>query len=395
MTMADIQVNINPRPTVTLAPSPLVYVMAIPKIDLVTAVDYTTPLNAGEFTQITEDNRDTLGVVSANNPATETPMARAAYDFIEANANTAFYALPFDVDSNDSADARSAKCASALTAAFASATERAKLPNGEGDVIIVPRECAVGTASNAVVTALKAICGPRARAMVAVVDAGSIGHIPTARAGATEPLIADITTWSTNNGGLTIYPISNRGDVSHYNDMWGSVIMAAHWAHYTSLRGIQAHPANFRDPVLGVGNPVPTRVYDPSDGTDPATAINRESRVSSITQYNGQFFLYGGQSASAADDPRSDMGNHIVCNRMIKEGRRLLVPFRGLRGTGGNLAGIQNTLQQHLNRLYVPTAAELIEVRNPTINSGLVSVTADAKFFGFIDRVSLDIEVYV
>ena len=177
MTTAPISTRIVPRPTVTLLESPLTIVLAIPATDFVPVVDVivdATSFPPNQLTEITAANVDSLGTVPAANSEAETSMARAAYDYIEAGANVHVFALPFPVLAADDAATRAGKVVAALNVTLNSPTERFKLPGISVDVIVVPRECAAGTAANAVVTVLETLCAPERLECVTLVDAGGI-----------------------------------------------------------------------------------------------------------------------------------------------------------------------------------------------------------------------------
>ena len=398
MTTAPISARTIPRSTVTLLESPLTVILALPRTDFVAAnfAISTLPADfpANQLTEITSANADLVGTVPGANAATLTPIGRAAYDYIEAGANVHVFALPFEVAELDDADARAAKVVTALNTTLGSATERAKLPAASVDVIVVPRECTAGTAANAVVLALETLCAPDHLECVALVDAGGIPYDNDARPGAAIPSAADVKTWSGNNRNIHIYPFSNRGHVSHYNDMWGSVIAAAHHARYVSRNGIWAHPYNLRDPVLGVGTLTPQRVFDPGDASSAAIAIQRDDWVGSVVQYDGADYIWGGESYAGQEDPRQNIGNQIVANRMVKRAKRTMARFLKLRAHGSRIETLRLSIERPLVDLYVPNAVFDIQVRPPEFSSGGIKVRMPTAFYDFIDSIELTAEVY-
>ena len=179
MTTAPISTQIIPRQSSTLQESPLTIIMAIPRTDFVPAGNVLIPVvdfPVGQLTEITAANVAMLGAVPGANPGTDTAMARAAYDFIEAGANVHVFALPFEALTADTQAQRSTKVASALSTILGSPVQRKKLPNATADVVLVPRETVDGTAAHPVVTALETVCAPShgIGGAVALVDAGGI-----------------------------------------------------------------------------------------------------------------------------------------------------------------------------------------------------------------------------
>lgn len=397
MVTAPISASIRARPSHSLLESPLTVIMVIPKIDLVPAVDFTAgaAFPVDTLTEITSTNVDGVGTVPSANPNTDTPLARAGYDFIESGANVHVFALPFTVDSSDNAGTRAAKVASAVNTTLGKAAERAKLPDAAADVIVVPRECGVGSAANAVYTELETICDQGHMGCIALVDGGDVVAGPDARPVAANPTVASVQTWAAANRNIAIYAFSNRGDVSHYDGMWGSVIAAGHLARYTAQRGIWAHPFNLRDPALGVGATAPLRVFDPGDGSSDAVALDRQHYLGSIIQYEGADYVWGGRSYAAARDARQWMSNHVVTNRMLRRSRRTMARFLVDRAKGSTLESLRLSLERPLVDIYVPNAVQDVQVREPTISSGHVSAVIDVGFHEFVESVSLVVEVYL
>ena len=100
MVTAPISTTVRTRPSHSLLESPLSIILVIPQIDQVPSADFTidaTKFANSTLTEITEANVDGVGTVPTANSATETPIGRAAYDFIEAGANVHVFALPFPV----------------------------------------------------------------------------------------------------------------------------------------------------------------------------------------------------------------------------------------------------------------------------------------------------------
>ena len=395
MTTAPISVRTERRPSFTLLESPLTIVMAIPANDLIA----TFPVVAATFpssqlTEVTAANVDDIGTAPAVNPATLTPMARAAYDFIEAGANVHLFVLPFAVDAADNAVTRNGKVVTAINAALTSPVQLAKLPTNGVDVLLVPGETTFATAADNIYAAMETLCAPAALGCIGLVDAGGYAYDNAARPSASEPTDANVTLWSGNNRNINLYAFSNRADVANYNDMWGSVIAAAHHARYVSRNGIWAHPFNLRDPALGVGSIRPQRVFDPGDASSSAIALERDDKVGSLVQYDGADFIWGGESYETEDDPRQVIANHIVANRATKRAKRIIARFLKLRAKGSTLESLRLSIQAPLQALYVPNAIRDIQVRRPEFTGGRIRVRMPADFYDFIDSIELTAEVY-
>ena len=398
MTTAPITVSVERRPTFTLLPSPLVVILALPRTDFVTVPNVTItaadfPVN--QLTEITAANVDELGTVPGANSATNTSLARAAYDYIESGANLHVFALPFPVDAGDTAVERNGKVVVALNTTLGDSVQRAKLPRDGVDVIVVPGETAIGTAADNVYAALETLCDSDPLGCVSLVDAGGLAYDNAARPDNAEPTAANVKLWSGVNRNIRIYAFSNRGDVANYNDMWGSVIAAAHHARYVSRAGIHAHPFNLRDPVLGVAGVRPQRVFDPGDGSSSAIALDRDDRVGSLVLYDGADFIWGGESYATEKDPRQVIANHIVANRMVKFAKRQMARYLRRRATGSNLEGLRLSIEVPLQNLYRPRAVQNVQVRRPVYDSsGKLSVRMPTAFHGFIQSIELTAEVY-
>ena len=188
--------------------------------------------------------------------------------------------------------------------------------------------------------------------------------------------------------------MSNRAHVSHYNDMWGSVIAAAHHARYAARDGLWAHPFNLVDPILGAGTRTPDRAFDPGDGSSAAVALEREHKVGSIIGFDAADYLWGAKSANSVTDPRQYAGNQIVANRMIKQARRILARFPKRRATGSRLETMRLSIERPLVNAYVPNAVRDVQARPPTINGDQASVVLDVDFYNFIESVQLVVEVF-
>ena len=312
--------------------------------DYVADPDVTLPANVFPPNALTEihggatGNYTSLGDVPSVDANTKTAIARAAYDFIESGSLVHLFALPFPVAQSDDAPTRAGKVVTAINTALNSAVERAKMPNSTADIIIVPRETVAGTAANPIYSALEVQCAPNKIGAVGLVDAGGGAALSnTARPLDTEPTDANVALWGANNRNLHIYAVSNRADISHYDRMWGSVIAGAHHARYTSREGIGAHPWNLRDPVLGIGQTYPQRVFDESDGSSAAVKLDRDDKIASLINFQGIQYLWGGESYATEEDPRQIIGNQIVANRMIKRAKRVMAPFLKARRRGTTL----------------------------------------------------------
>lgn len=393
---SPISTSIRTRPTHDLTESPLTIIMVMPSQDFVTG--YTggaiaSPFVVNNLTEITASNLAMLGT-----PATDsTFMAKAAYEYIESGSSVHVYALPFNAASGDDFPTRAPKVVTAINALDTSVVKNV-LPRAQADMLLVPRETAFGPTDdvNSILSAIETVCQSSHMGLVALVDVGNATALAnTANPAATAPTTADLTTTIKNRyRHLHIYAMSNRGATSNYPGMWGSVIAAGHQARYASIDGVGAYPWNLRDAISGVHSLAPERVFDPGDGSSEAVSLAATDKLSSIIQWEGVDYLWGGESYSAQADPRQNIGNHIVANRMIKRSKRVMAPYLRLRGTGATLDSLQVSVELPLQHLYVPRTVERVTARVPTITSGHVSIILDVKFYDFINSIALTVEVF-
>ena len=389
---SPISAQTIPRPGVAVAASPLSIILVVPKIDLVPAANVTIAPAEDQLTEITSANvLAQLGALAAANAAVQSPIQRAAYDYIETRGSARLWVLPFEVMAAHTAAERATAVVAALDAVRTSPVEKAKLLNDRADVVVVPGETAVGTAANAVIGALRSFCVDNTGlGCAAWVDAGGYAYDNDARPGAAEPTQADVITWEGNNRDINIFSISNRGNVANYNSMWGSVIAAGHVVEYTSTEGFYSNPFSLRHPLRGVlGAEFPAREFNLGDGSSSAVVLNRDNHVGSIVTWNGMNFIEGGETFSALADPRMEFGNNITSHRMIDHARRLAAPFRKLRASERRLASFQTTLQAQLDANYVPGAVRRVSVLRPVINADQMIADFEVFYYGFIKSIVL------
>lgn len=382
--VSPVNVQVRPRATTVTEISPLSMVLVLPKVELgaQAADDVTLPAADSTLTEITEANKDAqLGVEG---------LAPRMYDYIESGASVRLWVLPFPVLRADALPARLAKVVTALNA-LDKTDERAKLPNGKVDAIVLPRETAIGQGANVVVAKLKTFGLDTSLGAVSFVDAGVFANrTPTAA----EPAQADAIAWENDNADPNVLAVTNRADAAGGSGVFGSIIAAGHWARYTSQYGIHHQPTNLRDVVVGVSNITPDRIFNESDGSSAAVVLAREPLTSIIT-WNGSHYLWGGKTKFQASDPREELSNNIVAHRIVKEATLDLAPFVGLRATRANLAALQVKLQDDITAGYVPEAIAAVSVGTPILAGGRLSVQMEVQFFDFIDSITLIAEVFV
>ena len=97
---------------------------------------------------------------------------------------------------------------------------------------------------------------------------------------------------------------------------------------------------------------------------------------------------------SATTDPRQEMGNHIVANRMRKDAINVIAPNVRGKTNLSHLYTIRSTVQRVLSGTYVPTFVEDVQVDTPVVTSDN-GITADVlvKFFRYADYVRLNINL--
>lgn len=381
---SPVSVRTEVRPRTEVSASPLNIILVTPKVELGAnaGADVTIPAADSTLTEITSANEtDQLGAGT---------FAKDAYDFIESGASSRLWVLPFPVVRADAEAARLSKVVTALSA-LDKTEEKAKLPNGKADMIVCPRETGLGTGANPVVAKLKTFGLDTHIGAVSIVDAGEWGG---ANPVAQEPSQADVLSWETANADPNVMAVTNRADVSGYDGMWGSVIAAAHWARWTSLRGIHYQPTNLVDTLAGVSDITPERVFNESDGSSSAVTLGQRELTSLIT-WNGQHFLWGGKTRFTGEDPRSFLSNNIVAHRIVKDATQDMAIYVGRRGNRANLAGLQVKLQDDLSGTYAPSAVRDIQVAEVTLVGGKATARVFVQFYDFIESVELIAEIFV
>jgi len=396
--VSPISVSVEARPPARIPASPLTVIMVVPKVDTVPTVDLTIGAPAGELTEITAANVTTqLSAIPSASAATQTGVARAAYDLIEATAAVRVFVLPFAASGGaaTAGAARAAAIAGAIKAALDDPVQRGKLPETTGvDIIVVPREVGLTTQAPAIVGQLKTSCA--ALECIAIVDAGDSGAAADARPASDKPDAASVKTWSATNGGIAIYGVSNRGDVADYNGMWGSVIMTAHHARWASSEGVGTSPYDLVHELAGVGTITPGRILDLQDGSSEAVAMDRDDEVSSLVTHAGVHYIWGGRSnAGGASDPREIIANHAVVNRSVKIARGIASRVVRRRATANRLQSLRVDIERAVAGAYVPDALRSIEAATPVLTGNSLRVPFDLRFWTHIDSVSLVAEVYI
>ena len=112
-----------------------------------------------------------------------------------------------------------------------------------------------------------------------------------------------------------------------------------------------------------------------------------------MVDFQGQDYLWGGESFATVQDPRQIIANQIVANRMVKRAKRVMAPFLKGRARGSTLDTLRLSIEQPLQRIYVPSSVVDVEVRQPTISSGHITAILDVLFYEFVDSVALVAEV--
>lgn len=380
--VSPITSSIRAQRQTAVSPSPLTMCLVVPKLELGAQAsdDVTIPLPDNTLTEITSSNASELGTGT---------RARAMYDYIESGASVRMFVLPYPVTRADTESTRLGNTVTALGRLEVD-SELAKLPNRTLDVIVVPDVTGLGAGANSVIAELRRLCADGALGAVAMVDAGPISG---GRA------VSDVANWvAAGNSGPDILLVGNNADVSGHANMFGSVIVAGHWARYTSLNGVYAQPANLRDTVAGISNLVPLRGFDERDGSSDAVSLARSpSYVSSLITWNGSHYLWGGDMNHPVGDPRVHLGNNILSKRMVKEARRAIAPNLRLQGSARRLDRIRVEVEGVLSS-YLPRAIRGFAVANPVLTEGaqaVVSVDFEVQFYDFIDSIALNATVYV
>lgn len=384
--------RVEARPSTQRTTSPLSAVMVVPKTELGTNPD------GSDDTVIAAPDNQLTRITSSNEVSSLAPsgFVKAAYDEIELGASVDLFVLPFDVARADSVDARLTKVVAAFTA-MNTAAQKAKLPHNTIDAILLPRESAIegSNPDNAAFNALSTTCA--AFEAVGVCDAGTI----SASGSITDtPTFADVQTWESQHSDPNIVAVTNRGDVAGYAGMFGSVIYLAHWAEVTSYPGsnygIGAQPSNLRDLVRGVSNINPMFAFDENDGSSEAVVLRNEpNHLTSLIEWNGGLYFWGGRTQWPANDPRTYVSNLLISNRIRKEARRDLTSYLMLRGNRSRLAAMQLHVEGDLRATYVPHAVRSIEVVPVTLTAGHASVRVLVGFYDFIESIELLVEVFV
>lgn len=380
------------QPSAQRTTSPLSAVMVMPKTELGTNPDGSEDIGLGAA-----DNQITrLSASTEETALAPAGFSKAAYDEIELGASVDMYVLPFDVARADATDARLVKVQTALTAMNTQAEKR-KLPHGTVDVILLPRETGLSGTSpdNAAFNSLSSACA--AFEAVGICDAGTI---PATGSLTDRPTFQEVQDWEATHSDPNIVSVTNRGDVAGYAGMFGSVIYLAHWAEVTSYPGanygIGAQPSNLRDVVRGVTNINPVFAFDENDGSSEAVVLrNAPNHLTSLIEWNGADYFWGGRTQWPANDPRTYVSNLLISNRIKKEARRDLAPYLLLKGTRSRLSAMQLHVEGDLRATYVPGAVQSISVVEPTLVGGHASVRVLVRFYDFIESIELIVELQV
>ena len=384
--MTLVNININERRAIRRDASPLTYIVVTPKTETPPGggANVTIAAADGELTEITPSNTDaTIG----------NGFARAAYNYVNADATSRYYVLPFVVDVNDAVGDRLTKVIAAIDSAMGNSVERAKLPNGEFDIVVVSRESGLGTTdgANPVLTALE-IYLERYRAR-AIVDAGPYASDPNDAT----PSNTAVVGWEANNVNHRVMSITNRGDIVGYTNMWGSVIVAGHVSRVWASKGLGAHVATLRDPVLGADNFRPDRSFDPDVATDTArTLANSPNYMTSLINWNGASYLWGGKTQQASENsPIAWFNRQVIIDRMAKQTKRDLLPFIVDTATPRLLSSIQLTVQNDLTATYVATGLVTgVTVLDVTLSGETATVIVEVQFGTTIERFTFVIDVF-
>ena len=388
--VSPISSSVIARASTRRTASPLTMVLVVPKIEIMAAEsdDITIAAPENQLTRITASNE--LSQLGSEG------FARAAYDEIELGAVVDVFVLPFEVDRATNTVAQRLPRVVAALDAMETEAERSKLPHGTCDIILLPRETALGD-HNAANPAFTKLASTRAAfEAIGICDAGPINDGAIV---AGTPSLADVQIWETNNVDNGIVAVTNRGNVAGYDGMMGSVIYAAHWAEVTSLPGedygIGAQPSNLRDVVRGVHGIDPRRSFSETDGSSEAVVLrNAPNHLTSIITWNGQTYMWGGRTQWPENDARTYVSNELIANRIVKEARRDLAPYLQLRGTRRRLSGMQAHVENDLRATYQPGAVESITVVDPLIEGGHVRVRVLVGFYDFIETVELVAELF-
>ena len=193
---------------------------------------------------------------------------------------------------------------------------------------------------------------------------------------------------------MGIMTVSNRGDVDGYNEMWGSVIAAAHWGRVTSVKGIGYQPTTFIDPIAGVSGLDPARYYVPRDGSSPAYVLaNTPNYLTSLITWEGQDYLYGGRTQHPANDPRRVLAHDIVTNAMVADAQRDLVIYHDQLNTPSNRESLRLHIQRDLEATYLGSPLRSITVFEPLNMGGHLEVEFLARFPDLIESIRLTARV--
>lgn len=393
-----VSTEIRVRPPLRRALSPWSMAVSVPKIEQETLDenDKTLPVAApiNKLVRVNAANADTvLG---------DSVFARAVYDFIESGASVDLFLLPFEVDTTD--DGNASRIARVVTSlgAFSDPAEVAKLPHRKLDLYVAPRETGLGSDSNPIVAKAKELYVPNGHVgAITICDAGPL----TVRAGIDQlldednPTQTDVSTWESNNSGPSIYSVSNRGNIGGYDNMYGSVIVAAHQAQYTTTQyGLGHNVFNLVDEIVGVSSLLPDRHFDPFDGSSEADVLSKPPHhLTSLIQYEGIYHAWGGTSQFAADDPRQYLFNNLLAQRIVKEAGRDMAPYIGQRATRSTLESMQVKVQRDLEIGYrnprIPLVRDL-EAQDPVITAGHTALQVNVQFYNPILSAALIVEVY-
>lgn len=391
-----ITVNTQAREAIRREVSPVSMILVVPKVEQYPGAadtDITIPAAENTLVRVTSGNEDT--VLGAG-------FAKAAYDFIESGAVVDLYVLPFAVDTSDDAPANRLPRVTAALDVLDTAIEKGKLPHRKADVIVLPRETGVvgAAANNPVITKLKTFDDPNTHiGALALCDAGELTIIAGQDqvAVGSGPSQTQVENWENANAGPNIYAVTNRGNVSGYTGMWGSVVVASHVAEGTGRYGIQHNSFNLHgDNVLrGADNFDPDRQFDPFDGSSEADLLSKPPHhLTSLIDWEGLHYTWGGLSMFPSTDPRQHFSNNLVAHRMVKEAARDMVPYIERRAYPDVLESMRTKIEEDLRATYVPLAAERITAHNPALVGDGLQLLVTVKFYRFIRSIILTVEVY-
>lgn len=394
MVMAPISSRIIAEAAVRRDVTSFDCVFVTPKIERAPAADgsddITLPIAANTLTELTGRSDTELDGLVGNG------FARKVFDLIEARTSVRVFALPFEVDTTDTAVERMAKVVTAI-GTLNSDAELMKLPHARVPSILLPRETGVvvaanadGVDENAAVAALETQYDINTHiGAVSFCDAGPITVAARADAVADQATLdqAAVTAWQGLNSHPGILAVVNRADAGGYSNMWGSVLAYVHWANSTSVHGLHHQPTTFDDPVAGVSGINPLVTFNPRS-TGGAVALRHEN-LSSIITWEGQNFLYGGRTAHDANDPRRVFAYDIIANDMVASAQRDLLLYLETDNTPTNRESLKLHVQNDLNANYLNRPVTSITVLDPVRTGDHLEIEFLANFPGLIGSVRL------